>query len=202
MDVNQLIMLLSRLTPDNKQQIWRYIQLSAAQEGQQVSPELQQFFTAPEGANQDELFNNVLNSLKPEEQPTGLGGLSSSLMGQGQFGFAPHLSSLENILSRLEGGQNQSMNASNRFTGMNQGSSYKAGAQQNAQPKGWGTWALNKLGTATDIAAPLIGAGVGGYLGGPGGATAGYGLGQSIGRLGRLGENYGNNPMYAQHRGY
>lgn len=187
MDQNQLLYMLSRLTPENKSNIFKILQLQSAQAGEPLSPELTAFFNAsPDQEN--EAWDSLLGSLGPKQQATGYEGFKESIAGKGQFGIQPHLSSLENIMQRLNSSSGYSGGMGSGMGG-NQSSSYIGAQQQAQQPQSWFSRGINAIGkTAQDLSPSIAAAGFGaagpiGLLGGP--------LASGIGTY--LGE-YGQNP--------
>lgn len=191
MDINQLAYILSNLTPENKPQILKLLQLQAAQTGEPLSPELTAFFNAAPG-QEGQAWDALLKTLGPKESPTGYEGLKQSLLGRGPFGIQPHMSSLENIMRRLNSPGGFTGQASpGASLGNARSSGYLASQRTAQQPKGYFQQGVNTLGNFLQDTAESIGVGAAGALGGnPLGFLAtpvAFGLGQYA-------SNYGNNP--------
>jgi hypothetical protein len=188
MDQNQLLYILSRLTPENKSQIFRVLQLQSAQSGEPLSPELQAYFNAP--ADQEEqAWTNLLGTLGPKAPATGYEGFKQSLLGQGQFGIQPHLSSLENIVQRLNSPEGYTGNPMQSMGRFNQGSSYMGAQQAAQQPQSLFTRGVNAAGkTLQDLSPSIAALGAGTF--GPLGVLAG----PLAGGLGGYAAGYGQNP--------
>ena len=201
-----IVSILSGLTPElatvqNKQNLLRIFQLQAAQSGTALSPELVAFLSDNQpGINQD-LFNNVLTSLapeKPQEFKTGWEGVKQGLMGQGQYGFKPHMAGLQGLMQNMnqsmqpQGGQNMAGNMA--------GSSFGAAQDAYNAPKTWGEKALHYGGAGVKMFAPLIGGAAAAAGGGPaGGMLANQGadlLGEGLQYLGSRTNHGFNQGMY------
>jgi hypothetical protein len=116
--------------------------------------------------------------------------LMDLLGGQNQeFGFHPHLSALENILSRLSGPNNEYANAFNGkqasnplgMLGNNYSSSFMNAQDKANQPLSWGQRAGQFTGGALQDLTPIATA-AGGLAGGPLGAGIAGGTSNLLGR--------------------